>query len=421
MIPAERDWTRLCQAQEGLRLMEETADSLKRVVSEMDTILQYADSHTLNSDISSIVDDCDRDDLNDFLNIDIFLLNEDEHGEIRDQEDRSETRSLLVAGREDNTMKSVENDEELEEDCEHSWTHRSEFRRYLPQADESVSRPTKPDLKEFQNGALQLREERWEQKTRDWDYKINDLKHQLRIRKESLNECVAQLENESIEVIRMLQREVKNTKNLLREKEATLLRAEHIVAEFLDNLGIRDCKFDESVDFVGKLDAIVKKLQENLESARWQLLQKEAKLKETEAFLTTLLGSSHSRVFNVFPHKIQSIPEATDNEKADKPSRLTIAEAENSGTVEHLKENLEITETTLSETIRALERAQAEQVIKAYLLEVAEETHSGIASQLEEKLKETQNRLKEKEDALEKVQAKMASPPAGSHVTMRTK
>ena len=43
---------------------------------------------------------------------------------------------------------------------------------------------------------------------------------------------------------------------------------EHIVAEFLDNLGIRDCKFDESVDFVGKLDAIVKKLQENLESAR---------------------------------------------------------------------------------------------------------------------------------------------------------
>ena len=66
----------------------------------------------------------------------------------------------------------------------------------------------------------------------------------------------------------MLQREVKNTKKLLREKEATLLRAEHTVAEFLDNLGIRDCKFDESVDFVGKLDAIVKKLQENLESAR---------------------------------------------------------------------------------------------------------------------------------------------------------
>ena len=89
--------------------------------------------------------------------------------------------------------------------------------------------------------------------------------------------------------------------------------------------------------------------------------------------------------------------------------------------MEHLKENLEITETTLSETIRALERAQAEQAIKASLLEVAEETHSGIASQLEEKLKERQNRLKEKEDALEKVQAKMASSPAGSHVTMRNK
>ena len=45
----------------------ETAETLKRVVGQMDTILQYADSHTLNSDISSIVDDCDRDDLNDFL------------------------------------------------------------------------------------------------------------------------------------------------------------------------------------------------------------------------------------------------------------------------------------------------------------------------------------------------------------------
>ena len=64
----------------------------------------------------------------------------------------------------------------------------------------------------------------------------------------------------------------------------------------------------------------------------------------------------------MFLHKIQSIPEATDNEKADKPSRLTTTEAENSGT-----ENLEITETTLSETIRALERAQAEQAIKASL------------------------------------------------------
>ena len=100
--------------------MEETAESLKRVVSQMDTILQYEDSHSLNSDISSIADDCDRDDLSGSLNIDIFLLNEDEHGEIRDQEDRSETRSLLVAGREDNTMKSVENDEELEKDSEHT-------------------------------------------------------------------------------------------------------------------------------------------------------------------------------------------------------------------------------------------------------------------------------------------------------------
>ena len=125
----ELDFTKMClqqkeeemdQVQEGLRLMEETAESLKRVVSQMDTILQYADSNTVNSDISSIVDDCDRDDSNDSLNTDIFLLNEDEHSETGDEENRSEMRSFLIVGREDKTMKYVENDEELNEDSEHT-------------------------------------------------------------------------------------------------------------------------------------------------------------------------------------------------------------------------------------------------------------------------------------------------------------
>ena len=417
----ELDFTKMClqqkeeemdQAQEGLRLMEETAESLKRVVTKMDTILQYADSHTVNSDISSIVDDCDRDDLNDSLNTDIFLLNEEEHSETGDEEDRSEIRSFLMVGREDNIIKSVENAEELEEDSEHTEVNSDDIcRRPLKLQVDQLNQALKNSLgnAELLKGSLQLREERWEEKTSNRDYEIDDLKTQIRIKDseiESLNGCVAQLENESIAFIEMLQREVENTNDLLLEKEATLVRAEHIAGECLDNPRIRDlCKFDESVDFVGKLDAIVKKLQENLESARRQLLQKEATLKETEAFLTTLLASSHSRDFNEFLYKIQSIPEA---------SRLANAEAENKGTVEHLKEKLQITETTLSETVRALERAQAEQAIKASFLDVAEATHSCIVAQLEEKLKETQNRLKEKEDALETVQAKMASPPASS-------
>ena len=426
----ELDFTKMClqqkeeemeQMQEGLRLMGETAESLKRVVSQMDTILQYADSHTVNSDISSIVDDCDRDDSNDSLNTDIFLLNEDEHSETGDEEDRSEMRSFLIVGREDKTMKYVENDEELDEDSEHTEVNSDDIcRRPMKLQVAQLNRTLKNSLgnAELLKESLQLREERWEEKTSDRDYEIDDLKTQVRIRDseiESLNGCVAQLENESIAYIEMLKKEVENTKNLLREKEATLVRAEHIARESLENPGVRDhCQFDERVDFVGKPDAIVKKLQENLESAQRQLLQKEATLKETEAFLTTLLASSHSRDFNEFLYKIQSIPEAIDNENADKTSRLATAEAENNGTVEHLKEKLQITETTLSETIRALERAQAEQAIKASLLEAAEATHSGIVSQLEEKLEETQNRLKEKEDALETVQAKMASLPASS-------
>ena len=426
----ELDFTKMClkqkeeemdQAQEGLRLMEETAESLKRVVSQMDTILQYADSNTVNSDISSIVDDCDRDNSNDSLNTDIFLLNEDEHSETGDEEDRSEMRSFLIVGREDKTIKYVENDEELDEDSEHTELNSDDIcRRPMKLQVDLLNQTLKNSLgnAELLKESLQLREERWEEKTSNRDYEIDDLKTQVRIKDseiESLNGCVAQLENESIAYIEMLKKEVENTKNLLREKEAALVRAEHIARESLENRGIRDhCQVDERVDFVGKPDAIVKRLQENLERAQRQLLQKEVTLKETEAFLTTLLASSHSRDFNEFLYKIQSIPEAIDNEKADKTSRLATAEAENNGTVEHLKEQLQITEITLSETIRALERAQAEQAIKASLLEATEATHSGIVSQLEEKLEETQNRLKEKEGALKTVQAKMASLPASS-------
>ena len=246
----ELDFTKMClqqkeeemdQAQEGLRLMEETAESLKRVVSQMDTILQYADSHTVNSDISSIVDDCDRDDSNDSLNTDIFLLNEDEHSETGDEEDRSEMRSFLIVGREDKTMKYVENDEELEEDSEHTEVNSDDIcRRPMKLQVDQLNWTLKNSLynAELLKGSLQLREERWEEKTSDRDYEIDDLKTQVRIKDseiESLNGCVAQLENESIAYIEMLKKEVKNTKNLLREKEATLVRAEHIARESLDN------------------------------------------------------------------------------------------------------------------------------------------------------------------------------------------
>ena len=74
--------TELVQAQKGLRHVSETARALQNVVKQMNSILQFADSNIINSDIFSIFDDCDRDDLNDSANPDFSSLQqEDERAE----------------------------------------------------------------------------------------------------------------------------------------------------------------------------------------------------------------------------------------------------------------------------------------------------------------------------------------------------
>ena len=73
--------TELVQAQEGLRHVSETAGALQNVVKQMNSILQFADSNIINSDIFSIFDDCDRDDLNDSANLDFSSLQQEDERE----------------------------------------------------------------------------------------------------------------------------------------------------------------------------------------------------------------------------------------------------------------------------------------------------------------------------------------------------
>ena len=73
--------TELVQAQEGLRHVSETAGALQNVVKQMNSILQFADSNIINSDIFSIFDDCDRDDLNDSANPDFSSLQQEDERE----------------------------------------------------------------------------------------------------------------------------------------------------------------------------------------------------------------------------------------------------------------------------------------------------------------------------------------------------
>ena len=73
--------TELVQAQKGLRHVSETAGALQNVVKQMDSILKFADSNIINSDIFSIFDDCDRDDLNDSANLDFSSLQQEDERE----------------------------------------------------------------------------------------------------------------------------------------------------------------------------------------------------------------------------------------------------------------------------------------------------------------------------------------------------
>ena len=73
--------TERVQAQKGLRHVSETAGALQNVVKQMNSILQFADSNIINSDIFSIFDDCDRDDLNESANPDFSSLQQEDERE----------------------------------------------------------------------------------------------------------------------------------------------------------------------------------------------------------------------------------------------------------------------------------------------------------------------------------------------------
>ena len=113
--------------------------------------------------------------------------------------------------------------------------------------------------------ALQYSEEWWEEKTEKRDDEIKALKHNVRdkdLNIKSLKNYIAQLEYGSVKFLEMLQWQLEEAKDLLKEKEATLEQAEEMINALLANSGLENGKLDDSVDFLGKLDAAKKPLQE---------------------------------------------------------------------------------------------------------------------------------------------------------------
>ena len=274
--------TELVQAQEGLRHVSETAGALQNVVKQMNSILQFADSNIINSDIFSIFDDCDRDDLNDSANLDFSSLQ---------QEDERE---------EWNT-----NSGEYFEEAEHlRTTINSEDVVEQLVGTEHVLNPAKEQLDELHEmlknaienaqcvqRALQYSKERWEEKTEKRDDEIKALKHNVRdkdLNIKSLKNYITQLEYNSVEFLKTLQWQLEERKkDLLKQKEATLEQAGEMIKALLANSGLENGELDGSVDFLGKLDAAIKSLcRRYTQSTQSLMMKKETALRETEAVLT---------------------------------------------------------------------------------------------------------------------------------------
>ena len=92
------------------------------------------------------------------------------------------------------------------------------------------------------------------------------------------------------------------TKDLQKEKEATLEQAEEMINALLANSGLENGVLDDSVDFLGKLDAAIKSLcRRYTQSTQSLMMKKETALREAEAVLTdsSLITDASSRPLTV--------------------------------------------------------------------------------------------------------------------------
>ena len=274
--------TELVQAQEGLRHVSETAGALQNVVKQMNSILQFADSNIINSDIFSIFDDCDRDDLNDSANPDFSSLQQEDEREewnANSGEYFEEAEHLRTTINSENVVEQLVGTEHVLNPAKEQL---DELHKMLKNAIENA---------QCVQRALQYSKERWEEKTEKRDDEIKALKHNVRdkdLNIKSLKNYITQLEYNSVEFLKTLQWQLEERKkDLLKQKEATLEQAEEMIKALLANSGLENGELDGSVDFLVKLDAAIKSLSRRYtQSTQSLMMKKETALRETEAVQT---------------------------------------------------------------------------------------------------------------------------------------
>ena len=369
------------ETKQTLPFLTETAQALKQLFLEMDYL--FENSSTLNSDLSSIPDDCSLNDcssLLDFCSVAEAGTREEENAGYQelsfDNKLQAESKELI-------TEEMKPGSEELTSaiDEESTATSQTATTEEGSKAVEiqlvhlyEILKDSLQELQELKT-ALGQKQDSWKKKKcqRATDRAAAWLNNELCVRENQMAEMMtyesAQLMEDLDATINRLEGELGDTQLRLKEKTEALENAEAMMQLQTSLLASREAKHEN----------IVKQLQKDLESTQTLLKEKKEVLQHTEAML-----------------KIQT-------------SLLSSREAKHGDIVKQLQEDLGSIQTLLKERTDALEHTEAKLQLQTSLLASAEEKHAEIMKQFEEDLENTHATLKEKKDALEQTEGKLQS------------
>ena len=368
------------ETKQTLPFLTKTAGALKQLFLEMDYL--FENSSTLNSDLSSIPDDCSLNNcasLLDFCSVAEAGTREEENAGYQelsfDNELQAESKELITE-----EMKPASEELTSAIDEESTATLLTATAEEGSKAVEiqlvhlyEILKDSLQELQELKT-ALGQKQDSWKKKKcqRETDRAAAWLNNELCVREnqmEMMTDESAQLMEDLDATINRLEGELGDTQLRLKEKTEALENAEAMMQLQTSLFASREAKHED----------IVKQLQEDLESTQTLLKEKKDVLEHTEAML-----------------KLQT-------------SLLASREAKHDDIVKQLQEDFESTQTLLKEKTDAFEHTEAKLQLQTSLLASAEAKHEEIVKQLEEDLENSYASLKEKKDALEQTEGNLQS------------
>ena len=413
------------ETKQTLPFLTKTAEALKQLFLEMDYL--FENSSTLNSDLSSIPDDCSSNDcasLLDFCSVAEAATREEENAGYQelsfDNELQAESKELI-------TEEMKPGSEELTSAIDEESTATS-----LTATAEEDSKAVeiqlvhlyeilKDSLQELQElkTALGQKQDSWKKKKcqRATDRAAAWLNNELCVRENQMAEMMtyesAQLMEDLDATINRLEGELGDTQLRLKEKTEALENAEAMMQLQTSLLASREAKHED----------IVKQLQEDLESTQTLLKEKTDAFEHTQAKLqlqTSLLASAEAKHEEI----VKQLEEDLENSYAslkEKKDALEQTEgklqsqesvfAKNEGKyeeiIEQLQEELENLYISLKERTQTLEKTEARLQWLTSFFESSESKYEDIIKELQGELENMHALVKERTTTLEQTQTRL--------------